>query len=72
MISDQIRQAEDAARFLTRVLSGFNKTRTYEHYSVIENFTDEEYEEAIDTLTEFGNGMGVTELASSALGKEAE
>ncbi|KKN84391.1 hypothetical protein LCGC14_0288530 [marine sediment metagenome] len=67
MISDQIRQAEDAARFLTRVLSGFNESNTYDTYKEVEHFTDEEYEEAIDTLTEFGNGMGVTELANSTL-----
>lgn len=56
MISDQIRQAEDAARFLTRVLSGFQESGIYETYKEAEHFTDEEFDIAIDTLTEFGNG----------------
>lgn len=60
MTSDQIRQAEDAARFLTRVLSSFNTDHTYEVYKTIEHFTDKEYGDAFDTLTEFGNGI-VTE-----------
>ncbi len=59
MISDQIREAEDAARFLTRVLAGFSESSMYEAYKSIEDFTDEEYERAIETLTDFGNGIRI-------------
>lgn len=61
MISDQIKQAEDAARFLTRVLTGFPESSIYEDYKAAEHFTDGEFEQAIETLTEFGNGPAVTE-----------
>ncbi len=60
MTSDQIRQAEDAARFLTRILSGFSETSVYKAYREYETFTDAGYEDAFETLTEFGNGI-VTE-----------
>ena len=60
MTSDQIRQAEDAARFLTRILGNFNESGMYKWYKDAEHFTDKEYEDAFDTLEEFGNGI-VTE-----------
>ena len=59
MISDQIREVEEAARFLTRVLSGFNESDMYEAYKTIEDFTDKEFEQAFETLTDFGNGTRI-------------
>ncbi len=61
MMSDQVRQVENAARFLTRILTGFTESSVYEAFKDVEHFTDEEYEDAIDTLTEFGSGSGVVE-----------
>ena len=60
MTSDQIRQAEDAARFLTRILGNFQGLSIYKTYKDVEHFTDKEYEDAFDILEEFGNGI-VTE-----------
>ncbi len=59
MISDQIHEAEASARFLTRILTGFPESSMYEAYKSIEDFTDEEYERAIETLTDFGNGTRI-------------
>ncbi len=59
MISDQIREVEEAARFITRALNGFAESSIYESYKSFEGFTDEESEQAIDTLTDFGNGIRI-------------
>ena len=59
MISDQVRETEEAARFLTRVLSGFQESSIYEAYKDAENFTDKEYERAMEVLSDFGNGIRI-------------
>ena len=58
MISDQIRETEEAARFLTRILSGFDE-HAYTACKLAEHFTDKEYEQAIETLSDFGNGTRI-------------
>ena len=59
MISDQIREVEEAARFITRVMSGFNESGLFEEYKRYENFTDEEFADAMEVLSDFGNGTRI-------------
>ncbi|KKN83812.1 hypothetical protein LCGC14_0294650 [marine sediment metagenome] len=61
MMSDQIREVEEAARFITRVLADFSGREVYKIYREVENFTDEEFENALETLSDFGNGTAVLE-----------
>ncbi len=70
MISDQIREVEEAARFLTRVLGSFNE-HAYTECKLAEHFTDEEYKQTIDTLTDFGNGIRIERVRHDCL-KPAE